>query len=68
MHVNPPEPQQLAFSQAAMQCEPVEGLEAIPDLVRRGYEVAGLTQRERMDLRFLRRGGTDRAGGTAKTL
>jgi len=51
-----------------MQCEHVEGLEAIPDLVRRGYEVAGLTRRERMDLRFLRRGETDRAGETAKTL
>ena len=51
-----------------MQCEHVEGLEAILDLVRRGYEVAGLTRGERMDLRFLRRGETDRAGETAKTL
>src|SRR5688500_15833701 len=47
-----------------MQGEHVQGLEAVPDFVRRGYELAGLLRGERLDL-WLLRSRSLHAGGVA---
>jgi hypothetical protein len=56
IYVVPPDPEQLALPESAMQGKHIQRRETVARAVRRGYQLAGLIRREWADLRFLRSG------------